>query len=1606
VASVSNDPERPDRTLTGGHTPADTVQSYNRVTAQNSMINSPPYILSLAPATQANTSTSATPRTHARVDIHNNMPALLSDSDTSDSECDEDSGVLAAVRGKPKSIIRQSQLRTVVEPLPKSEGKRVHYSSTAQKADSGKAPAPGETFVRHPGRVKTQNEAAVYPQPTARATKPTSTVGAPLPPTYFCAHLLAPTANPLWTEKGSKVVAHVDSGCKPFSIISDALASEAQLVLVPHPTRLRLADKVTVVKSEYMVEMTLRVTILDHPRLFDIKAVVWPASKCVEPLIIGQADALRTGLSIFVHDNSLREVILGQQALYERLSSDSIPDVPDTVATIVSPEEDQELLERISPIEGLRAAMAPAGESTDAWVTEFLNSDLAELFGPLSPQPARVPFLNFDVNESAIKQRTYGTTIPIRMPPAAPRKQDSIDAHAAELLEYNAIQMAYPDLTPGPIASVGFTVNKAGVVPRPRPPDMEPRALQEALRKRQPLHDFKQRLNKEQAEYVESLTSDRFVVSFKPVNDVTLVQHYPTPTVQENLLKLSRFKFFASIDLRKAFWSIGVAEHCRKYLYTIAPGGIAFFWLRAPMGHSAVPGHFQFCMDGLLFEYRSFAFAFADDIIIGANSPSDLKANIRAVLQKLLDANFRVNAQKCQFEPRTSIQYLGWRVGNGQVLPTEPFLDKLWRLKKPCDIRGSAADKRSLVKRFLGTVQYLGSYIPYAADELGPLHALSKLKDKSQPDGQAVFNWTAEANRAWDWAVSKMRDIRPLHFPSYSPGSRLETFSDASKHGWGGLLVEFRPNDPRPYIIMCVSGTFTPAQLGWSTIMKECFAVWATVRKLRQHLDGEQFIINMDHRDLLWSSMSANEVVRRMATDIQQYRFTMRHIDGETNVLADHISRAEHVSEQEFAELQERLAARALPRDHRSPSPARVGHQQRTAPEAPAPEHDEAVTDQSESSWVGSVELESGSEFSVAGCGPDEPVSGSDSEASDTSQNLEAPPPARLSVSRSPIPIQRQPEPPANPQPAAAQAQPGAIPDDNLPIPHLQPHPEPEARILPAERYHLISSYHGGVNAHQGVRPLVQALREGGHIWATMEDDCRSFVIRCHHCQLERLNRRGAAALPYRSVLLPSRLFEVWNFDIIGPLQVCGLTGAKFIFVGIEETSKFLMLGYGVSLSAVELLFFLLECFKIFGLPLIIKSDLGVQFISKLIREFCAATGIQQKFGVAHRHQSDGVVENGVKLVWQYLRLAVHDLKKYDAWTPLLCNVQLGCNALTRDVLGGASASTLVFNRKVKPLRFLRSEDLPLAEDPAASSPTISTFIADNAAAQLDLLHRADVTKTTRFTALQRTAQEQRLRAEEAEELDKLDWVKPGILVSIPQPEAPTRTRPEKMSMRRRGPYKVMECSRDRVTVTLSDHHFPSRQHFFWPKELMWPYHEDMSPALPVDDLVGLPEELPELPIVCDVECANAILESRPLRETVVPDAPRHVRNHEYLVRWTGRPHDDVTWASYASVWSTYAFQDFILDSPLVGHVPPAAHALAHRRHALNLLTGTAKPDRRVSLADMSIIPRMLHYFPREMPRKPNRRALKGSQRQSVRFREGAIDSHDEYNEESESEGQ
>ena len=535
----------------------------------------------------------------------------------------------------------------------------------------------------------------------------------------------------------------------------------------------------------------------------------------------------------------------------------------------------------------------------------------------------------------------------------------------------------------------------------------------------------------------------------------------------------------------------------------------------------------------------------------------------------------------------------------------------------------------------------------------------------------------------------------------------------------------------------------------------------------------------------------------------------------------------------------------------------------------------------------------------------------------------------------------RQPQPP---EPWHPQGE-----DDGLPIPHMLPHPSPRPRRLTASQYHTLKSLHGGILPHTGVAQLLRALADAGHNWEGMAEDAAEFVARCHYCQLERLTRRGPQSLPYRSVQIPSTLCELWHFDILGPLPPCAITGARYILVCIEDASKLVMLGRSVDASIMEIMFFIIDCFKIFGFPHTIKTDKGGQYLSKALQQLFHCTGIEHKVGIAYYHQSDAIVENAAALVWPDLRIMCQEIRKYHAWTPLLCNVQLGANALMREVLGGASASEIMFSRKVRPLGFLRPEALRNEQGEAVE---VNKFIADQAALQLRLLGTADAERHRRYVNNSDIANQAR------EGLEHLDWVTVGVLVSIPQPDAEQHfNRPNKFALLRRGPYQVLEV-RPR-TVTLIDF-LRSRagrnpESFQWPKYNLAPYYSmgDILPAaegvpeIPVEDVMLEPIRIFNPPVL-----PSAILRAIPLEEALIQDRQNHVRNFTYEVRWTDRPHTANSIVAYDEVWSTPAFEEFVRGSSLVGHIPPEQFEQHHIQQVQSLLNGSRHPPRDVPMAN------------------------------------------------------
>lgn len=1422
-----------------------------------------------------------------------------------------------------------------------------------------------------------------------------------LPPSLGAGYILWPGAAPFDERPATRVIFKIDSGCDPYSVIKRSVAVAAKLKLWKRKSTLTLADDIHTVSSEEVVQLQLRVTIGDRPRIIPIMAIVWEEGALGHDLLISLTVAVKTGLSIFVHDNLLREVILGRAALNAAPEGDPLGAPRAVVGTILGEEADEDLLERISPVDGLRAAMKPAPQETDdPLVNEELRGPLREVFGPLFRDPAKVPPLEFSVDIAAVTTKTYKNSQPLRLPAASPRQCDVNRAQFEELKRIGVMADAYPEYPPGPIACIAFTVTKPGVEKLPRPENFSEGQILDG------------RLQAEHEAYTQSLLLDRLVCNNVPLNEVLLLQNYPLPSVQSNLAKLSKFKFFAKIDITKAFWAIPLHPNSRKWTYTVAAGGLSGVWLRAPMGAAPVPAYFMWCLHGVLKEQEEFVVLYADDVLIGAQTEEELKANVRSVLKALLEANFRINADKCSFTPAREITYLGWIIGDGKVTAATGALDKLWRIRKPNQELRVKDDKsrRQIVRRFLGVLQYLSHYIPCGAEELRPLYELTKTANEGVGGGKDYkppaattkeskkapaalstkpFKWNAACDKAWDWAVERMKEIKPLSTPTYGEHTWLETVSDASKYGWGGILVEFRVGDPKPYLVCCVAGTFNPAQINWPVCQKEMLGIWATIKKLRHFLHLHPFVISMDHRNLLWGSMSTNEVVVRLSTDLQQHRFVMRHVEGPSNVLADYVSRAEHVSESEFARLRARGTSGEL-----TPQAALAA--------GPSAQDAAALAAESLAHEVCAGICEIFSEDETSSFSNLESTEGSEDEDSQ-SMTLRIIQDSVEVMEGSAAPIRRRaargiPEPaaqPRRPRRILAQRQPEPAVeleegvDDGMPIPHMLPQPNLEPRRLTAENFHTIKQYHGGVLPHTGVVNLIAALREAGHSWVGLDLDCAAFIARCHYCQLDRLRRRGPESLPYRSVEIPSCLAETWHFDVLGPLEPCALSGSKWINCAVEETSRLTMTGHSIEMSTVEIMLFFMDVFKVFGIPATIVSDKGAPLVSRAVKEFCDATGIVHKIGVPENHKSDGIVEGaGARIIWPYLRTMAWELQKFHAWTPLLCQVQLAANALLRNSLGGASASDIMFGRRIRPMRFLRPEALRRVDGaaPQQGRLQVNTFIADQAAFQLRLLGRAEAERHRRY---QNNAEEFK---EHMEGFEHLDWVQMGHLVSIPQPNHERFNRPNKWALLRRGPYEVMEAQnttlmlRDRTAFVAGK----NPRTFQWPKRWVFPYHvlneearEEIEPPPPEEG------DIPEQEMILEDSMITAIVSAEQL-PVLAAERPRDVRNYQYFVRWANTPHAGNTWEQYEAVWHTRAFQEFISGwEGAQGHVAPSQYAQRHRNHVNALVRGRrpAAADAEVLLPYAAQQERVMQgYFPLRQPPPQNRdRNVRDSQESARR---------------------
>jgi hypothetical protein len=368
----------------------------------------------------------------------------------------------------------------------------------------------------------------------------------------------------------------------------------------------------------------------------------------------------------------------------------------------------------------------------------------------------------------------------------------------------------------------------------------------------------------------------RFCVDYRELNDCLVALGWRIPNIKQLLERLGtrKAKYFAVVDLTQGYHQISLAEACRQYAAFITPSGL-YEPNRVWMGLKTAGSYFQqqishVVLLGLIFQICE---VYIDDVIIHGETEEEFLANLAKVFERFAKYGIFLNPDKCVLGVN-EIEYVGHVVGKDGVKMSREKISKVLNFPRP--------ERLKELRSFLGLVNYFRDHVARYATIVGPLYKiLNELTVKRQ------LKWTEEAHNAFI-AIQKAIDECPtLFFVNEEAPITLHT--DASEYGIGGYLFQTIDNQQQP--IRFISKAFTRPQLAWSTFAKEAYAIIYCIKKLDYLLRDSTFEVQTDHRNLLFLKESSDAKVVRWNMALADYNFTTKYIVGETNVVADAMSR-------------------------------------------------------------------------------------------------------------------------------------------------------------------------------------------------------------------------------------------------------------------------------------------------------------------------------------------------------------------------------------------------------------------------------------------------------------------------------------------------------------------------------------------------------------------------------------------------------------------------------------------------------------------------------------------------------------------------------------------
>ena len=246
--------------------------------------------------------------------------------------------------------------------------------------------------------------------------------------------------------------------------------------------------------------------------------------------------------------------------------------------------------------------------------------------------------------------------------------------------------------------------------------------------------------------------------------------------------------------------------------------------------------------------------------------------HLKLVYQELRNAKLMARPSKCSFG-FSELEFLGHIAGRGLIKPVHDKVASIKHFPIP--------NTKKNVRSFLELIGFYRNF----ADIAVPLTDLTK---KNAP---SKVKWLDIHQESFDKLKGEICKDCIKKKTDFNRKFILQT--DASQTGMGAVLQQEFEDGRHPVNFM--SKKFSEAECSYAVIEKECYAIVWAVKMLRVYLEGKEFTVNSHHAPLQWlyKMKTSNQRLLMWSLILQEFKFSISHIAGKANIVADALSRCD-----------------------------------------------------------------------------------------------------------------------------------------------------------------------------------------------------------------------------------------------------------------------------------------------------------------------------------------------------------------------------------------------------------------------------------------------------------------------------------------------------------------------------------------------------------------------------------------------------------------------------------------------------------------------------------------------------------------------------------------